>query len=96
MSDFKQLLCCFYLPQVVEAACRETFKTSRRTGVPEMIVDGVRRGYLQVMDCDGPIVLSAGIYSRDLMLTPSGLEFCGFEKSVVVIEEVPAVQLNLF
>lgn len=78
MSQLIELLKQFDDPQICEAACREVFGQSRHFAVPAMIKGAVKDGYLQVLDNDGPVVDSAAVYSRDLLLTPKGREFCGF------------------
>ena len=96
MSEFKQLLKHFDSPQIVEAACRQQWGQSRHFACIAMIKDAVKRGFLEVLDPDGEVVDSVKTYSRDMMLTDAGREFCGLPKVARTVEKKPKPQATLF
>lgn len=73
----KRLLSAFDSPLPVESASRIAFGQSRHFAVPTMVKDAEKAGLIQIMDPDGPLKDTSGIYSRELMLTDKGREAVG-------------------
>lgn len=85
IDEMKAILTQFDTPMPVATASLNTYGQVRHFAVPGLIADAYAEGYLVDVDGHGKVVNSDKVYTRDLMLTDKGREFCGLDLMAVPV-----------